>query len=198
MKSSKKNRLNVIEQAIKDAHVYALEHSGVPLYEMPEYFLGVEIGKRMVQEFDNFSVRFEMSVKQLIAQAKIESAEDESYRGNGRFDLVLLTKRYGIPAHVIEIKKGVKTDSMLSDIKRLANICRYSEAGSRLETNYFVAITKRSPTVVEERGRVLLDDTSESGCLDNIIIHKPRVFPLDTIDGSSLTAAIYEVTYQYD
>ncbi len=198
MKSSKKNRLNVIEQAIRDANAYALEHCGVPLNKMPEYFLGVEIGKRMIQEFDNFNVRFEMSVKQLMAQAKIESAEDESYRENGRFDLVLLTKRYGIPAHVIEIKRGVKTDSMLSDIKRLANICRYSQAGARLETNYFVTITKRSSTVVAERSKVLLAKSAETGCLDNITIHTPRVFNLDTPDGNSVTAAIYEVTYQYN
>ncbi|WP_040551901.1 hypothetical protein [Rheinheimera nanhaiensis] len=198
MKSSKKNRLNVIEQAIKDAHAYALEHCGVPLNKMPEYFLGVEIGKRMIQEFDNFSVRFEMSVKQLMAQAGIESAGDKSDRENGRFDLVLLTKRYGKPAHVIEIKRGVKTDSMLSDIKRLANICRYSKVGARLETNYFVAITRRSSTVVAERGKVLFAKSSETGCLDNITVDKSRVFNLDTPDGKSVTAAIYEVTYQYN
>lgn len=73
MKSSKNNRLKVIEQALRDAHQYSLQYCGLPLNKMPEYFLGVTIGQAMVKEFDNFKVRFEMSVQDLLNHLNVQA-----------------------------------------------------------------------------------------------------------------------------
>ncbi|HEY9040795.1 MAG TPA: hypothetical protein VIN66_01315 [Rheinheimera sp.] len=198
MKSSKNNRLKALEQAIKDAHDYALEHCDLPLNNMPEYFLGVAIGKHMVKEFENFNVRFEMSVQQLLEYAEIEVSGDIANRENGRFDLVLMTKRYQKPAHVVEIKKGIKVESMFADILRLANLCRFSNLGSRLETNYFVTITAKSEKVIDERVAQLQAMMNENSSLTSVSISSPKKVLLDSSEDKQIIAAIYEVTYQHD
>lgn len=198
MKSSKNNRIMVIQEAIKDAHNYAIEHCGLPLNKMPEYFLGVAIGQKMVSAFDNFNVRFEMSVQQLMEHAGIQLSGDKANRENGRFDLVLLTKRGETPAHIIEIKRGVKIDSMLSDIKRLANICRYVQADTRLETNYFVTVTARSHELVLKRIEILEQKSIDNRGLENITINTPILVELGEFNDKPIVAAIYEITYRYD
>jgi hypothetical protein len=162
---------------------------------MPEYFLGVTIGQAMVNEFDNFKVRFEMSVQDLLNHLDVQASGKPQDRENGRFDVVLLTKSKDIPAHIIEIKRGVKADSMAADIRRLANICRAAQSGSRLETNYFVTVTARSEKVVSERPEQLMSASEEA--LQNIRFHKPKIILLERPGEKSVTAAIYEVTYNY-
>lgn len=195
MKSSKNNRLKVIEQAIRDAHQYSIEHCGLPLNKMPEYFLGVAIGQAMVGAFENFKVRFEMSVQDLLDHLDVQTSGKPEDRENGRFDVVLLTKSKEIPAHIIEIKRGIKASSMAADIRRLATICRAAQAGSRLETNYFVTVTARSEKVVSERPEHLISASEEA--LQNIRLHEPKIISLEHPDGKPITAAIYEVTYNY-
>lgn len=195
MKSSKNNRLKVIEQAIKDAHQYSLQRCGLPLNKMPEYFLGVTIGQAMVEAFDNFKVRFEMSVQDLINHLDVQASGEPQDRENGRFDLVLLTKSKEIPAHIIEIKRGVKAGNMAADIRRLANICRAAQSGSRLETNYFVTVTARTEKVVSERAEQLMSAFKEA--MQNIRLHEPKIISLEHPSGKPVTAAIYEVTYDY-
>jgi hypothetical protein len=198
MKSSKHNRLNAIEAAIRHAHDYSMTHCGLALNKMPEYFLGVQIGQHMIAEFDNFKVRFEMSVKELAEQAGFNSAELSIARDNGRFDVVLLTKSKCVPAHVIEIKRGIKAESMLNDIVRLADICRHTHAGSRLETNYFVTVTARSEKVVNKRVEMFSQTDGNYQVPKDIQINEPRVFQLEAFDEKYITAAIYEVTYKYE
>lgn len=195
MKSSKNNRLKVIEQAIKDAHQYSLQHCGQPLNKMPEYFLGVTIGQAMVEAFDNFKVRFEMSVLDLLNHLDVQASGEPQDRENGRFDLVLLTKSKDIPAHIIEIKRGVKAGSMAADIRRLANICRAAQSGSRLETNYFVTVTSRTEKVVSKRAEQLMSASKDA--MQRIRLHEPKIVSLEHPDGKPVTAAIYEVTYDY-
>lgn len=194
MKSSKNNRLKVIEQAIRDAHDFALDHCGMPLNKMPEYFLGVTIGQAMVTEFDNFKARFEMSVKELLVYLEVQTTGEPQDRENGRFDLVLLTRSKDTPAHIIEIKRGIKTQSMAADIRRLANICRAASSGSRLETNYFVTVTARNDKIVSERREMLM--ISDADTLQNIQIHTPKIIELEHSDGI-VNAAIYEVSHTY-
>jgi len=197
MKSSKQNRLQVIEKAIREAHQYALEHCGLPLNKMPEYFLGVAIGRTMVAEFSNFKVRFEMSVLQLLDHLGVEPGDDPDDREKGRFDVVLMTKRKQVPAHIIEIKRSVKVGSMLADIRRLANVCRLAKIGERLETNYFVVVTARSEDVVLGRVKKLLSSDIDQ-VLQDIRLHQPVLISLDVPDAKAVTAAIYAVSYCYN
>jgi hypothetical protein len=84
---------------------------------------------------------------------------------------------------------------MAADIRRLANICRAAQSGSRLETNYFVTVTARSEKVVSERPEQLMSASEEA--LQNIRVHKPKIILLEHPGEKSVTAAIYEVTYNY-
>lgn len=199
MKSSRNNRISVLEQAIKYASTHAEQNSGLSLNKMPEYYLGVIIGQKMLLEFGNFTVRYEMGVKQLMRQANVEATDCPTLRENGRFDLVLLTRRSYLPAHIIEIKKSVKKELMLADVKRLAYICRSVKAGSRLETNYFITVTSRaSAKVLNERSDYINSINAQDKKTTNIHVKAPHIIDIGIYNNKPLLAAIYEVHYKYD
>ena len=87
---------------------------------------------------------------------------------------------------------------MLSDIKRLANICRYVQAGTRLETNYFVTVTARSHELVLKRIEILEQKSIDNRGLENITINTPILVELGEFNDKPIVAAIYEITYRYD
>ena len=98
-----------------------------------------------------------------------ELLDVKELRSNGRFDLVLHTTRRGKPAHIIEFKRGVKIGSLASDINRLAMVCDSVKESSRLETNYLVAVTKRTSDNWEEKLNSELFDQIQHDKLANAI-----------------------------
>ena len=150
LKSSPENRLNAIIEALVDASDRALEHSDSPLSRMPEYFMAVHVANHFAQSFSNFGYRLEASVKQTLADAGVEEdeindlLETPELRGNGRFDVVLRTGRRGVPAHVLEFKRGSRSAHLLKDLIRLAHVSKTVSDGARLETNYLVFTTKKT------------------------------------------------------
>ncbi|WP_410480673.1 hypothetical protein ACJ70E_15755 [Pseudomonas plecoglossicida] len=128
----------------------ALEHSDMPLSRMPEYFMAVHVAHHVAKSFNNFGYRLEASVKQTLADAGVDEGEindlleNDELRGNGRFDLVLRTGKKGLPAHVLEFKRGARSAHLLKDMIRLAYVAKTVVAGARLETNYLVFTTKKS------------------------------------------------------
>jgi len=160
LKSSPSNRLDAITDALSLASDMALEHSDMPLSRMPEYFMAVHVAAYFARSFSSFGYRMEASVKETLIDAGVDEdeinalLENELLRGNGRFDLVLRTGRRGVPAHVLEFKRGSRNDHLFKDLVRLAYVSRTVREGSRLETNYLVFTTKKS----EERLLAMLSE----------------------------------------
>lgn len=160
LKSSSGNRLDAIMKALTHASNMALEHCDMPLSRMPEYFMAVHVAHHFANAFSNFGYRMEASVKETLIDAGVEEdeinalLENEQLRGNGRFDLILRTGRRGVPAHVLEFKRGSRSDHLFKDLVRLAYVSRTVREGSRLETNYLVFTTKKS----KERLLTMLSD----------------------------------------
>jgi hypothetical protein len=150
LKSSSGNRLDAIIKALTHASKMACEHCDMPLSRMPEYFMAVHVAHHFAHAFSNFGYRMEASVKETLIDAGVEEdeinalLENEHLRGNGRFDLILRTGRRGVPAHVLEFKRGSRSDHLFKDLVRLAYVSRTVREGSRLETNYLVFTTKKS------------------------------------------------------
>lgn len=150
LKSSPANRLDAIVEGLIQASHMALEHADMPLSRMPEYFMAVHVAHSIARAFTSFGYRLEASVKQTLSDAGVKKSEiddlleNKHLRGNGRFDLVLRTGKKGMPAHVLEFKRGSRSAHLLKDINRLAYVSRTVNAGARLETNYLVFTTKKS------------------------------------------------------
>lgn len=149
LKSSSGNRLDEIINALTHASDMAREHCDMPLSRMPEYFMAVHVAHHFARSFSNFGYRMEASVKETLIDAGIEEEEInelleiDHLRGNGRFDLILRTGRRGVPAHVLEFKRGSRSDHLFKDLVRLSYVSRTVREGSRLETNYLVFTTKK-------------------------------------------------------
>lgn len=149
LKSSSGNRLDAIMKALTNASEMARNHCDMPLSRMPEYFMAVHVAHHFAHSFSNFGYRMEASVKETLIDAGVEEdeinalLEIDHLRGNGRFDLVLRTGRRGVPAHVMEFKRGSRSDQLFKDLVRLAYVSRTVREGSRLETNYLVFTTKK-------------------------------------------------------
>ncbi|MES2868964.1 MAG: hypothetical protein V4749_05275 [Pseudomonadota bacterium] len=160
LKSSPTNRLDAIVEGLIHASDMAYKHADMPLSRMPEYFMAVHVAQHIAKSFANFGYRLEASVKQTLADAGVDEDElddlmdDDDLRGNGRFDLVLRTGKKGIPAHVLEFKRGSRSAHLSKDLIRLACVSRTVHAGARLETNYLVFTTKKS----EERLLTMLQE----------------------------------------
>lgn len=151
LKSSSSNRLNAIVEALSHASDMARDHCDTPLSRMPEYFMAVHVAHHFANSFSNFGYRMEASVKETLADAGVDESEINDLleghphlRGNGRFDLVLRTGRRGVPAHVIEFKRGSRNDHLLKDLIRLAYVSSTVNESTRLETNYLVFTTKKT------------------------------------------------------
>lgn len=149
-KSSPNNRLDAIVEGLLHASDMAIKQADMPLSRMPEYFMAVHVAQHVAKSFSNFGFRLEASVKQTLTDAGVNESEiddlleNDNLRGNGRFDLVLRTGRRGIPAHVMEFKRGSRGAHLANDLIRLAYVTRTVHAGARLETNYLVFTTKKS------------------------------------------------------
>lgn len=150
MKSSSNNRLDAIIDGLMHASDMALKHADMPLARMPEFFMAMHVATHFAESFANFGYRLETSVKQTLAEAGVDDDEiadllnQPELRGNGRFDLLLRTGRRGVPAHIMEFKRGSRSEHLLKDLIRLSYVARTVHAGSRLETNYLVFTTKKS------------------------------------------------------
>ena len=150
MRSSRENRINEIVNALKAAHEHSSHACKKPLRDMPEYFMGTRVGEHFFNRFSNFGYNLEASVAEILEQAGVPDYNQEALetfpelRQNGRFDLVLLTRKRGRPAHIIEFKKGHNLAELKKDIERLARLADAVPQGSRLETSYLVFITKRT------------------------------------------------------
>lgn len=160
LKSSPNNRLDAIVEGLLHASDMALTHADMPLSRMPEYFMAVHVAQHVAASFANFGYRMEASVKQTLADAGVNEGEiddllaNDDLRGNGRFDLVLRTGKTGMPAHVLEFKRGSRSTHLTKDLIRLAYVTRTVHAGARLETNYLIFTTKKS----EERLLTMLQE----------------------------------------
>jgi hypothetical protein len=150
MKSSSNNRLNAIIDGLMCASNMALKHADMPLARMPEFFMAMHVATHFAESFANFGYRLEASVKQTLAEAGLDEDEitdllsQPELRGNGRFDLLLRTGRRGVPAHIMEFKRGSRNEHLFNDLIRLSYVARTVHAGSRLETNYLVFTTKKT------------------------------------------------------
>ncbi|MBK3446340.1 hypothetical protein [Pseudomonas lactis] len=150
LKSSPTNRLDAIVEGLFHASNMALKHADMPLSRMPEYFMAVHVAQHIAKSFANFGYRLEASVKQTLSDAGVDESEIDDLlkiddlRGNGRFDLVLRTDKRGMPAHVMEFKRGSRSAHLAKDLIRLAHVTKTVHAGARLETNYLVFTTKKS------------------------------------------------------
>lgn len=156
IKSSPNNRISAIIEALKAASEIAETHCDHPLGRMPEYFMAMKVAEYFSKNFLNFGYRLEASVKQTLEDAGIAKEEitrmlkEEPYlRGNGRFDLVLRTAKRGMPAHVIEFKRGSRSARLAKDLIRLAYMSKAVSQGAKLETNYLVFTTKKSEEDLE-------------------------------------------------
>jgi hypothetical protein len=156
LKSSSRSRINAIMNALSEASELANTHCDTPLSRMPEYFMGVHVANHFAKNFSNFGYRMEASVKETLGDAGVDEVEIddlleiEQLRGNGRFDLVLRTGRHGIPAHVIEFKRGSRSAHLFNDLKRLSYVSMAVHDTSRLKTNYLVFTTRKSPDRLHE------------------------------------------------
>jgi hypothetical protein len=150
LKSSSGNRLDAILKALSHASEMAKEHCDMPLSRMPEYFMAVHVAHYFARSFSSFGYRMEASVKETLVDAGVDDdeinalLENEQLRGDGRFDLVLRTGRRGVPAHVMEFKRGSRSAHLYKDLVRLAYVSRTVREGARLETNYLIFTTKKS------------------------------------------------------
>ncbi|WP_143503725.1 hypothetical protein [Pseudomonas sp. ATCC PTA-122608] len=150
LKSSSNNRLDAIMQALTRASDMAVEHSDMPLSRMPEYFMAVHVANHFADSFSNFGYRLEASVKDTLLDAGVSEGdindllENERLRGNGRFDLVLRTGRRGVPAHVVEFKRGSRNSHLYKDLVRLSYVSNTVRDDQRLVTNYLVFTTKKT------------------------------------------------------
>lgn len=149
-KSSSENRLDAIVQALVQANEKAKVLSKCRLSRMPEYFMVCEVADYFAKHFKNFGYRLEASVKGTLADAGVAEKQidqllrREELRGNGRFDLVVRTGRRGVPAHVVEFKRGSRHQHLLKDLIRLAYVCESVGERTRLETNYLVFTTSQT------------------------------------------------------
>ncbi|OLY72226.1 hypothetical protein AU074_13710 [Pseudomonas sp. ATCC PTA-122608] len=137
-------------QALTRASDMAVEHSDMPLSRMPEYFMAVHVANHFADSFSNFGYRLEASVKDTLLDAGVSEGdindllENERLRGNGRFDLVLRTGRRGVPAHVVEFKRGSRNSHLYKDLVRLSYVSNTVRDDQRLVTNYLVFTTKKT------------------------------------------------------
>ena len=149
IRSSRKNRVNAIEEALSAAHEHAVMHCGTTLYGMPEYFMCTRVAEHFANEFSNFQYRLEASVAQVIKSLDLPEEKTllrkKETRSAGRFDVVLFTRKLGRAAHVIEFKIGTKLSELRNDIDRIASLSDSVGGKARLRTNYLVFITKRHP-----------------------------------------------------
>lgn len=150
LKSSSNNRLDAIMQALMHASQMAFENCDMPLSRMPEYFMAVHVARHFADSFSNFGYRLEASVTETLLDAGVSEDDindlmsNKNLRGNGRFDLVLRTGRRGVPAHVIEFKRGSRNSHLYKDLVRLSYVSNTVREDQRLVTNYLVFTTKKT------------------------------------------------------
>lgn len=156
IKSSSASRMAAILEALSEASDLAISQCDTPLGRMPEYFMAVHVANHFAKKFVNFGYRLEASVKETLADAGVDDAEIDDLleidhlRGNGRFDLVLRTGRRGIPAHVVEFKRGSRSAHLFGDLKRLSYVSMAVHDASRLKTNYLVFTTRKSQDALHD------------------------------------------------
>lgn len=211
LKSSPANRLDAIVNGLIHASDMALEHADMPLSRMPEYFMAVHVAHHVAKSFTNFGYRLEASVKQTLADAGVEAdeindlLENDHLRGNGRFDLVLRTGKKGVPAHVLEFKRGARSAHLLNDMIRLAYVAKTVAAGARLETNYLVFTTKKSEprllTMLQEQEAELKSNNPRARGRVTYTLKKYQPIPHWAKEDSNRTpqhmaVAVFEVKYK--
>lgn len=159
MKSSPNNRINAILDALTEAHGDAQTQSRTSLNRMPESFMAVRVADYFAEHFSNFGYRLEAQVKRTFEASEIladdfdELLAEPDLRADGRFDLVLHTRKTWKTAHIIEFKRGDAMRGLISDIKRLAKVCAHAKRHS-LQTNYLV-LTRRCPAEKDTSDRML-------------------------------------------
>lgn len=205
IKSSPKNRINAIHNALLAAHEDAQVRSHSSLHKMPEFFMAIRVADYFADHFLNFGYRLEAQVKRTFERADLRHQDieqllnDPEVRSNGRFDLVLRTGKKGLPAHVLEFKKGIKIEPLLKDVRRLAKICEHA-GRERLKTNYLV-FTKRCPanSHTEELDATRLEEELKAfkGVTCKISA-TPRMSPLltrdfDVVEGGAFQVVVIEI-----
>ncbi|WP_442488325.1 hypothetical protein [Halomonas litopenaei] len=184
MRSSPNNRIGAIMAALLDAHDDAQRLSRSSLHRMPEFFMATRVADYFAAHFDNFGYRLEAQVKRTFEASDMplddiaELLQHPDLRPDGRFDLVLHTGKRGRTAHILEFKRGDAMRGLISDIRRLAKVCRHAGRHS-LKTNYLV-LTRRCPPERDTTGRLIerLDMALHTAGLDdldvNLIASEPQ------------------------
>jgi len=174
IKSSPQSRREAIIHALELAHEEALRHCKCSLNRMPEYFMAVKVAEYIATRFKNFGYRLEASVRDTLQDIDFPGEQIEELmnspelRGNGRFDLVLRTGKAGLPAHILEFKRGSRSLHLATDISRLAFVCDRVKSGARLETNYLVATTRKTKEELESQLREVDQQVAKARWLNEI------------------------------
>ncbi|QYJ73684.1 hypothetical protein [Shewanella sp. FJAT-52076] len=198
MRATKGNIIRVIRDAVLDAHDFSLHNTGCALNKSPEYLMAVWVGKAVCDIFPTCAVNFEYSVQAMMVDLGIAIDDDEfiEHRINGRFDLVIKSRKTNLPLHIVEFKRGKKFSTAFEDVKRLALISDRVEQGNKVESNFFVYVTKyKIESLVDSLKESLANEYDKKSYANKIGVSLVSSETVSIHEDESLNFAIVEVKF---
>ncbi|RTR40558.1 hypothetical protein EKG38_01155 [Shewanella canadensis] len=158
-RATKGNIKNIIIDAIESAATEYYEMSGERLGKAPEYYLNVKIVDFITSKIPTLGYKLEMQVKELLEHFGVNSSDNpDDLRDTGNFDITLLSKKTKTPRHVIEVKRGIKLESLMKDARRISALAQEKHGSKRLSTGFIVFINRVSYCSRSARHQDRLDE----------------------------------------
>lgn len=200
MKSVRKVLAQSLACVSKDAEVL----TGKSINSLPEFFLAVKVAEYVNTHFSTFTFSMEDSLSKLCDSVGIDCENiDREFRieKNTRADLVLKDRKSHNVKHIVEFKRGLDPKQIKKDALRLAWICANAPIMHRIEKNYLVAISHRSPDLFDKRTAQIQEWVSKVS--PSIVV---RFEPVDLSEfkstqpnaaGRVLFGGVWEFRYKY-
>jgi len=166
--SIKSSLLEATEAAAKNYY----KASGLHLRKGPEYLIVVKAADHIIKQFPTLGYQLEVDTKDFRNGKFFDGGYefDKNFR-DGRFDLVLTSKKTGNPRHIVEFKRTLKGTSLDSDVERIKHVAEAVSDGNRLESGFLVAVQLRKQD--EELDEPLLESRVER--FEELLEHKFKI-----------------------
>lgn len=185
----------LLESMTEAAKKYYVMSHGLNIRKAPEYLLVVESANRISRKFTQLGYKLEMPVNTLLDDTLIEYEIDDLGIMDGRFDLVLTSRKSGRPRHIVEFKRTLKATALKKDIERICEIARASRDDSRLETGFVAVVTSQTLRSIENRCEELQDAANDKFSEFNFKVSYKASLINDELYDDKDEKKIYAVVY---